>query len=57
MRDILLTGFVFSVIPWMLSRPQFGLLMWSWMGCMNPHRLTWGFAYSFPFAQDRKSVV
>ena len=51
MRDILLTGFVFSVVPWMLSRPQFGLLMWSWMGCMNPHRLTWGFAYSFPFAQ------
>ena len=25
--------------------------MWSWLGYMNPHRLTWGFAYDFPFAQ------
>lgn len=24
--------------------------MWSWLGYMNPHRLTWGFAYNFPFA-------
>lgn len=25
--------------------------MWSWLGYMNPHRLTWGFAYDLPFAQ------
>jgi len=25
--------------------------MWSWLGYMNPHRLTWGMAYNFPFAQ------
>ena len=25
--------------------------MWSWLSYMNPHRLTWGFAYDMPFAQ------
>jgi putative inorganic carbon (hco3(-)) transporter len=24
--------------------------MWVWISVMNPHRLTWGFAYSLPFA-------
>ena len=24
--------------------------MWSWIGYMNPHRLSYGFAYNFPFA-------
>jgi probable O-glycosylation ligase (exosortase A-associated) len=30
-------------------RPYVGLLVWSWLGYMNPHRLTYGFAYSFPW--------
>lgn len=34
-----------------LRRPWIGILVWSWLGYMNPHRLTWGFAYDFPFAQ------
>jgi probable O-glycosylation ligase (exosortase A-associated) len=25
--------------------------MWVWISVMNPHRLSWGFAYSFPFAE------
>ena len=25
-------------------------LLWTWIGLMNPHKLTWGFAYDFPFA-------
>ncbi len=25
--------------------------MWSWLGYMNPHKLSWGFAANFPFAQ------
>jgi probable O-glycosylation ligase (exosortase A-associated) len=61
---------VFGSLPFILARPHIGILVWSWIGYMNPHRLTWGFAYSFPFAQviaivtiiavifskDRKSV-
>jgi len=50
MRDILLIAFVFGAIPWMLCRPHLGVYMWSWLGYMNPHRLTWGVTY-FPFAQ------
>ena len=49
MRDIALALFIFGTIPFSLSRPYIGLLMWSWLGCMNPHRLCYGFAYSFPW--------
>lgn len=51
MRDLILTAFVFGSIPFILRNPYYGLLMWVWLGIMNPHRLTWGFAYSLPFAQ------
>jgi probable O-glycosylation ligase (exosortase A-associated) len=50
MRDLFLTGVIFSLIPFIFKRPWFGILLWSWLGYMNPHRLTWGFAYDFPFA-------
>tara|TARA_R110002073_G_scaffold3741_2_gene24631 strand:- start:139 stop:1419 length:1281 start_codon:yes stop_codon:yes gene_type:complete len=50
MRDILVTIIVFGVLPFVLKNPHFGILLWSWIGYMNPHRLTWGFAYDFPFA-------
>lgn len=51
MRDLILTVFVFGSIPFILRSPFYGLLMWVWLGIMNPHRLTWGFAYNLPFAQ------
>lgn len=49
MRDIALALFIFGTIPFILSRPYIGLLVWSWLGYMNPHRLCYGFAYSFPW--------
>ena len=49
MRDIVLALFIFGTVPFILSRPYVGLLVWSWIGYMNPHRLTFGFAYSFPW--------
>lgn len=51
MRDIVITLIVFGSIPFILTRPYVGIVMWSWIGYMNPHRLSWGFAYDFPFAQ------
>lgn len=51
MRDILVTVIVFGLIPYILARPQVGIYTWSWLSYMNPHRLTWGFAYTMPFAQ------
>jgi probable O-glycosylation ligase (exosortase A-associated) len=50
MRDLLVAGIVFGVLPFVLKRPWLGVLLWSWLGYMNPHRLTYGFAYDFPFA-------
>lgn len=50
MRDLLVTLIVFGVLPLVFTRPHFGILLWSWIGYMNPHRLGWGFAYNFPFA-------
>jgi probable O-glycosylation ligase (exosortase A-associated) len=51
MRDIALALFIFGMIPYILMRPYIGLLVWSWLGYMNPHRLCYGFAYSFPWVQ------
>src|SRR4026207_1833122 len=38
-----------GLLPFCLSRPWIGVLTWSWLGYMNPPRLTWGFAYDLPF--------
>lgn len=51
MRDILVTLIVFGGLLFTFSRPYIGVLIWNWISLMNPHRLGWGFAYSFPFAQ------
>lgn len=49
MRDLLITALILGALPWILMRPHVGALMYAWLGLMNPHRLTYGFAYSFPF--------
>jgi putative inorganic carbon (hco3(-)) transporter len=49
-RDILVTAIVFGSLPFILRRPYVGILMWVWISVMNPHRLTWGFAWDFQFA-------
>jgi probable O-glycosylation ligase (exosortase A-associated) len=51
MRDILVTLLVFGSLPFILRHAYIGVLVWSWLSYMNPHRLAWGFAYSMPFAQ------
>lgn len=51
MRDILVTILVVGSLPYILRRPSFGIIMWVWISVMNPHRLAWGFAYDFPFAE------
>jgi probable O-glycosylation ligase (exosortase A-associated) len=51
MRDLLIVILVFGSVPIIFMRPWFGIIVWCWLGFMNPHRLTWGFAYDFPFAQ------
>jgi putative inorganic carbon (hco3(-)) transporter len=50
MRDYVLTAFIFAIIPVCLVRPWLGIIAWYWLGIMNPHRNTWDFAYTMPFA-------
>lgn len=50
MRDLFVTAVIFGLIPFIFKRPWAGILLWSWLGYMNPHRLAWGFAFDFPFA-------
>jgi len=49
MRDLIVTLLIFGALPWIFMRPYVGALVYAWLGLMNPHRLTYGFAYSLPF--------
>jgi len=51
MRDIILAAFLFGSVPFILWRPTIGVFLWLWVSVMSPHRLTWGFAYDYSFAQ------
>lgn len=51
MRDLILLAIVGVGLLYTLKRPHIGIYLWSLIGYMAPHRLTWGFAYNFPFAQ------
>ena len=51
MRDYGLILVVLVLIPLIFKRPQNGIFAWSWISYMNPHRMTWGIAYSLPLAQ------
>lgn len=50
MRDLVLFIIIFGSIPFTFKRPAIGVLMFTWLSLMNPHRLSYGAAYDFPFA-------
>lgn len=50
MRDLFVTAIVLGVLPFVFRHAWVGVLLWTWISLMNPHRLAWGFAYSAPFA-------
>ncbi|MGI9025279.1 MAG: putative O-glycosylation ligase, exosortase A system-associated [Burkholderiaceae bacterium] len=50
MRDIALLIIFIAAVPFILKRPSIGVIMWVWLSVMNPHRLTYNFAYSLQFA-------
>jgi len=57
MRDVVVTLIVLIGCIYTLKRPYFGVLLWSWLSYMSPHRLSWGFAYSMPFAKITAIVL
>jgi len=50
MRDLLVTFAVFGSLPFILRAPWLGVIVFSWLGFMNPHRMAWGFSTTMPFA-------
>ena len=46
MRDFAVALTIMGSLPLILIRPYVGIVMWFWVSLMNPHRLTWGYAYA-----------
>ena len=51
MRDLLIASIVFGMLPFVLKRPFWGILLSAWLGYMNPHLLCYGFMQSMPVVQ------
>ena len=48
---MLLTVLIVATLPVCVLRPWMGMLVFAWIGFMNPHRLLDGFAYDMPYAK------
>ena len=51
MRDLIVIAIVLWGLTKVFRKPYVGVYMWTWISLMYPHKLTYGFAYSFPLAQ------
>lgn len=50
MRDIVLSIVIALLLLKALRRAEVGAYLWAWLSLMNPHKMTYGFAYTMPFA-------
>lgn len=50
MRDVIFTLLMLGAMGYALRKPWVGALLWVWMGLMNPHRYTFGFAFNLPWS-------
>lgn len=50
LRDIVLLLAVYGSLPFILRKPFIGILVWNWLGLMNPHRISWVLTNQ-PFSQ------
>ena len=50
MRDLLMLCIVLGALPFALRHTWVGVLLWTWLSIMNPHRLAFGFAHDAPWA-------
>lgn len=71
MRDIIILIAICGFIPFIFTRPWFGILAWSILGYLNPHKMGWGFVNHLPlafviggitlvsavFSKDRKGIA
>lgn len=49
MRDVLVALVICALMLQIPKRPAIGVMTFAWLSLMNPHRLTYGFAFSFPW--------
>ena len=50
MRDLLIFAIVVVGCIAALRRPWIGIMLWTWLSIMNPHRYAYGFSYAAPLA-------
>jgi len=50
MRDILIVGLVLLGAIAAVRQAWIGVMLWTWLSIMNPHRYTYGFAFDAPVA-------
>ena len=51
MRDLFVATVVFGLLPFILRKPFWGILLMAWLGYMNPHRLCYGFMLNVQVVQ------
>ncbi len=51
MRDVVVLALVAAGALAALRHPWLGVMLWTWVSIMNPHRMSWGVAYDAPVAQ------
>src|SRR5262245_54673328 len=49
--DVLLVALVVALLPVCVWRPWIGVLVFTWLGLMNPHRLVGGLASELPLSK------
>jgi len=49
MRDLAIFLLLTGMLPVAMMRPFVGILLWSWISFMYPHKITWGFATDMPW--------
>ena len=50
MRDILIIAIVLAGSVAALRRPWIGIMLWTWLSIMNPHRYAYGISFDAPLA-------
>lgn len=57
MRDVAVVLIFSGAALYALRNPYIAALLWTWFGLMNPHRLSWGFAQTLPFAMGAAAIL
>lgn len=57
LRDLLMVGIFAVALPFAFRHAYIGVLLWTWVSVMNPHKLAFGFMHNAPIAAIIGGVV